>query len=239
MDYIPNDSYNVLKQYNRRHALMPPLLIKLYSYQICRALAYLHALGVCHRDIKPQNVLITDKHKLLICDFGSAKKLISGESNVSYICSRYYRAPELIFGAVEYTTMIDVWSMGCVISELILGRPLFPGENSTDQLVRIVKTLGTPTKEQILAMNPKSNEIKFPAIKPQPWVEIFKSRVDKLAIDFLSKILIYEPNKRLSCIDALLHPWFDELRDQRTRLPDGQELPDLFDFTNGKLLLIA
>lgn len=82
-----------------------------------------------------------------VCDFGSAKKLIKGEPNVSYICSRYYRAPELIFGATEYTNAIDVWSMGCVIAEMVLGEPLFPGESAVDQLVEIIKILGTPTLE--------------------------------------------------------------------------------------------
>lgn len=88
-------------------------------------------------------------HTLKICDFGSAKKLIKGEPNVSYICSRYYRAPELIFGCTEYSNIIDVWSVGCVIAELLLGQPIFPGESGVDQLVEIIKVLGTPTKEQI------------------------------------------------------------------------------------------
>lgn len=85
-------------------------------------MAYIHALGICHRDIKPQNLLVDPtNHVLKICDFGSAKKLLKGEVNVSYICSRYYRAPELIFGATEYNNAIDVWSVGCVIAELLLG----------------------------------------------------------------------------------------------------------------------
>jgi glycogen synthase kinase 3 beta len=75
--------------------------------------------------------------------------LVAGEPNVSYICSRYYRAPELIFGNSNYTTSIDVWSVGCVIAELMLGQPIFPGESGVDQLVEIIKILGTPTKEQI------------------------------------------------------------------------------------------
>lgn len=76
--------------------------------------------------VNPQN------HVLKICDFGSAKRLVAGESNVAYICSRYYRAPELIFGAVEYTPAIDIWSIGCVIVEMLIGEPLFPGESATD-----------------------------------------------------------------------------------------------------------
>ena len=93
--------------------MVPNLLVKLYSYQLLRSIAYIHAKGICHRDIKPQNILVdTGSHILKLCDFGSAKQLISGEPNVSYICSRYYRAPELIFGATDYTTNIDVWSAG-------------------------------------------------------------------------------------------------------------------------------
>lgn len=102
--------------------MVPPLLVKLYSYQLLRSIAYIHAIGICHRDIKPQNVLVdTSTHILKLCDFGSAKQLIPGEPNVSYICSRYYRAPELIFGNSNYSTAIDVWSVGCVIAELMLG----------------------------------------------------------------------------------------------------------------------
>lgn len=88
--------------------------------------------------------------------------MVQGEPNVSYICSRYYRAPELIFGNSNYTTSIDVWSVGCVIAELMLGQPIFPGESGVDQLVEIIKILGTPSKEQIQAMNPDYKEYRFP-----------------------------------------------------------------------------
>jgi len=145
---------------------VPILLVKLYAYQCFRALSYIHSLGYCHRDIKPQNLLVNpESHTLKICDFGSAKRLIKGEVNVSYICSRYYRAPELIFGATDYTPAIDVWSVGCVVAELLVGQPLFPGESGVDQLVEIIKVLGTPTKDQIHSMNPSYSEFKFPAIR--------------------------------------------------------------------------
>jgi serine/threonine protein kinase len=90
--------------------------------------------------------------------------LITGEPNVSYICSRYYRAPELIFDATEYTNLIDSWSAGCVIAELLLGRPLFVGRKGVEQLVEIMKVLGTPTIEQIHAMNPKCAKHDFPKV---------------------------------------------------------------------------
>lgn len=86
---------------------MPILEVKLYIYQLFRSLAYIHSQGICHRDIKPQNLLLDPVTGILkLCDFGSAKILVESEPNVSYICSRYYRAPELIFGATNYTTKI-------------------------------------------------------------------------------------------------------------------------------------
>ena len=86
---------------------MPILEIKIYIYQLFRSLAYIHSQGICHRDIKPQNLLLDPNTGVLkLCDFGSAKILVENEPNVSYICSRYYRAPELIFGATNYTTKI-------------------------------------------------------------------------------------------------------------------------------------
>ena len=113
MDYIPETVYRVMKSYLKMKQMVPPLIVKLYAYQMLRSLAYIHAIGICHRDIKPQNLLCDpNSHVLKLCDFGSAKKLVKGEPNVSYICSRYYRAPELIFGNSDYTTSIDTWSVG-------------------------------------------------------------------------------------------------------------------------------
>jgi glycogen synthase kinase 3 beta len=163
MDYIPDTAYRVMKQYLKMKQMVPNLLVKIYSYQLLRSIAYIHAKGICQRDNKPQNILVdTSSHILKLCDFGSAKQLVKGEPNVSYICSRYYRAPELIFGNSNYDTYIDVWSVGCVIAELMLGQPIFPGESGVDQLVEIIKILGTPSKEEILAMNPDYNEYRFP-----------------------------------------------------------------------------
>lgn len=122
-------------------------MIKLYTYQILRGLNYLTLLSIAHRDIKPQNILVDkNTHKVVICDFGSAKKLIKGEPNIAYICSRCYRAPELIFGATEYTPQIDMWSVGCVIVQMINGEAPFLGDSQIDQLLEIIKILGTPQK---------------------------------------------------------------------------------------------
>ena len=233
MDYIPETLSRTIRNCYKAKTQMNMLVVKLYSYQMMRALSYIHYIGVCHRDIKPQNILVDPSdHTLKMCDFGSAKKLVKGEPNVSYICSRYYRAPELIFGETEYSSSIDVWSTGCVIAELVLGTPLFPGESAVDQLVEIIKILGTPNKQQIQAMNPEYKEYRFPIIKVYPWNKVFKNKVvPEDFLDFLSKILIFEPQQRLKPIKSLLHPFFDELRLKTTVLPNGDPLPDLFNFT--------
>lgn len=159
----------------------------------------------------------------------SAKILVKGEPNVSYICSRYYRAPELIFGATDYTCCIDTWSAGCVLAELLLGVPLFPGESGVDQLVEIIKVLGTPSLEEIQQMNQNYSEYKFPQVKPHPWTKVFRPRTPTDAIDLVSKFLKYAPDSRLKPLEGCALPLFDELRDQNLKLPNNLPPPPLFD----------
>nr|XP_023883740.1 glycogen synthase kinase-3 homolog MsK-3-like [Quercus suber]POE71251.1 glycogen synthase kinase-3 like msk-3 [Quercus suber] len=232
LEYVPETVYRVIRHYKKMHQRMPLIYVKIYFYQICRALAYIHnTVGVCHRDVKPQNLLVNPHtHQVKLCDFGSAKVLVSGETNISYICSRYYRAPELIFGATQYTSAIDMWSAGCVLAELLLGEPLFSGESAVDQLVEIIKVLGTPTREEIKCMNPNYTEFKFPHIKAYPLHKIFHKRVPPEAVDLVSRLLQYSPNLRTTALEAMVHPFFDELRDPNTCLPNGRPLPPLFNF---------
>ncbi|TUJ74864.1 Glycogen synthase kinase-3 beta [Bagarius yarrelli] len=164
-----------------------------------------------------------------------AKQLVRGEPNVSYICSRYYRAPELIFGATDYTSSIDVWSAGCVLAEMLLGQPIFPGDSGVDQLVEIIKVLGTPTREQIREMNPNYTEFKFPQIKAHPWTKVFRPRTPPEAIALCSRLLEYTPTARLTPLEACAHSFFDELRDPNIKLPNGREKPSLFNFTTQEL----
>ncbi|NP_001158498.1 glycogen synthase kinase 3 beta [Saccoglossus kowalevskii] len=236
LDYVPETVYRVARHYSKNKQTIPILYVKLYMYQLFRSLAYIHALGICHRDIKPQNLLLDPESAVLkLCDFGSAKQLVRGEPNVSYICSRYYRAPELIFGATDYTSNIDVWSAGCVLAELLLGQPIFPGDSGVDQLVEIIKVLGTPSREQIREMNPNYQEFKFPQIKPHPWPKVFRPRTPPEAIALCGRLLEYTPSARISPMEACAHAFFDELRDPNTRLPSGRELPPLFNFTQHEL----
>ena len=135
------------------------------------------------------------------------------------------------------------------MAELMLGQPLFPGESGIDQLVEIIKVLGTPTRDQIRTMNPNYMEHKFPQIKPHPFNKVFR-KASPEAIELISALLEYTPTQRLSAIEAMCQPFFDELRDPTTRLPDSRhaggaprDLPKLFNFNrhgkraNYKILL--
>lgn len=239
MEFIPETIYQTIRAHARIHNTIPFMLTKMYSYQIFRAISYIHKLGICHRDIKPQNLLLNPQtHVVKLCDFGSAKILVEGQPNVAYICSRYYRAPELIFEASDYTCAIDCWSVGCVIAELFLGQPLFQGGSGVDQLVEIIKVLGAPTKEEILAMNRNYTQFRFPQVKPLPWMTVFKGitynqrAVPQSALDLIRRVLMFNPSTRLTPFAALGEPFFDELRDPNARPPKGrEELPPLFNLT--------
>jgi glycogen synthase kinase 3 beta len=248
LEFVPETVYSISRRH-QKHSNMPlPLvLVKLYLYQLSRALAHIHFLGICHRDIKPQNLLVNPvTQQLKLCDFGSAKALVPGEPNVSYICSRYYRAPELIFGSTDYTTAIDVWSSGCVGAELLLGQPLFPGDSGVDQLVEIIKILGSPTKEEIRSMNSNYMEFRFPSIKGCQWKKIFRNRTPDDAMDFIASCLAYTPAKRVKPLEGCAHVFFDDLRkppappgssdNSSGQLPNGGgPFPPLFDFTHFEL----
>jgi len=159
LEYVPETIYSIAKYFNRRKESIPVFTVKLYMYQLARSLAHIHGMGICHRDIKPHNLLVDPVRQILkLCDFGSAKAFIKGEPNVAYICSRFYRAPELIFGSTDYSTAIDVWSHGCVFAELLIGSPIFPGSSGVDQLVEIIKvsyitTAATTTTSTITTSN--------------------------------------------------------------------------------------
>jgi glycogen synthase kinase 3 beta len=238
LEFIPETVNKVARHYAKSKQTIPMFYIKLFMYQLFRSLAYIHSMGICHRDIKPQNLLLDPESAILkLCDFGSAKQLVKGELNVSYICSRYYRAPELIFGATDYTCNIDIWSAGCVLAELLLGQPIFPGDSGVDQLVEIIKVLGTPTREQIRQMNPNYQEFKFPQIRAHPWNKVFRPRTPNDAILLASKLLEYTPSSRITPLEACAHPFFDELREPNNKLPNGRELPPLFNFTQHELTI--
>jgi len=200
-------------------------------------MAYLHAQSFCHRDLKPHNILINEQTGVVkICDLGSMKQLDDSTANVSYICSRYFRAPELLMGCQHYSCSIDIWAVGCVMAEMFLRHPIFPGHNTQDQLARIVHMLGSPSIEKLKAISiechrPEVLMQRFPVVIPKRFEDILPEYASADAIDLIGKMLEYVPRQRVTMADALNHPFFNDLHSAKACLPNGNALPPLFNYT--------
>jgi len=219
LEFLSDTLHRVLKHYNQINKSMEHYYIKLYQYQLLRGLAYAHGKGIVHVDIKPQNLLLDGgTHTLKICDWGTARRMALGGTAAAYACSRYYRAPELILGAISYTTAVDLWSAGCVLAEMMLMQPLFTGTDGINQLVEIVKVVGTPTVKDLQAMNPNYPLYEFrPHVSPLPWEKVLRGYAPREAVDLMEQTMRYNPAARLPPLHALMHRFFDTLRnDQRS-----------------------
>jgi len=214
LEFLSDTLHRVIKHYNQLHKVMEQYYVKLYTYQLIRGLGFIHGRGIVHCDIKPQNLLLDGRSQTLkLCDFGTAKRMVFGEQNRPYVCSRYYRAPELILGSTSYTTSVDLWSAGCVFAEMLLGQPLFTGKDGINQLVEIIKVLGTPTPQELRAMNPNYPEYEFtPRIAAHPWEKVFRGWTSREANEVADLMLRYDPASRLPPLHVLMHRFFDALR---------------------------
>lgn len=190
--------------------------IQYFTYQILRGLKYVHSAGVIHRDLKPSNILINENCDLKICDFGLAR--IQDPQMTGYVSTRYYRAPEIMLTWQKYDTEVDLWSVGCVLAEMIEGKPLFPGRDHVHQFSIITELLGSPPPDVIDTIC-SENTLRFvqslPQREPIPFSERFAlcTHVEPEAIDLLSKMLIFDPKKRISAADALQHPYMEPYHD--------------------------
>lgn len=189
-----------------------------FIYQILRGLKCVHSARVFHRDLKPNNVLINTNCDLKICDFGTGRGVGRKQLNMTlmeYVTTRWYRPPEGLMLATHYTSAVDVWSVGCILAELILRRPLFPGKHNYDQLDQIFSILGTPSIDQIdkLQSDKHRNYLRsMPHKEKKPFNEIFPN-ANPQAIDLIEKMLHLDPDKRITVNDALAHPYLAPLHD--------------------------
>ncbi|MCO5585554.1 hypothetical protein L7F22_039487 [Adiantum nelumboides] len=191
---------------------------QIFLYQLLRALKFIHTANVFHRDIKPKNVLANSDCKLKLCDFGLARVAFSGSSSAifwtDYVATRWYRAPELCGSFYsKYTTAVDIWSIGCIFAEVLLGRPLFPGRNVVNQLDLITDLLGTPPGDVIARIrNDKARRYLTNIRRKQPasFHQKFPN-VNPLAIRLLQKLLAFDAKDRPTAEEALADPYFKGL----------------------------
>ncbi|CAH1992591.1 unnamed protein product [Acanthoscelides obtectus] len=161
--------------------------------------------------MKPANLMISEKGVLKIADFGLAR--IYDETTPTLyshqVATRWYRAPELLYGSRNYTQSVDMWSVGCIIAEMVNGQPLFPGETDIEQLAIVLDTLGTPNDETWPELKelPDYNKIVFTPSTPKSW-RIILSTADSSTVSLISKILIYNGIRRLTAREALKHEFF-------------------------------
>lgn len=210
MDFVDNDLRDIL------HHLRGPMKIehiKYLLYQLLKAVSYLHSKSFYHRDIKCANVLISNDGHLYLADFGLTRKFSdTHRPPTPTVVTLWYRAPELIFGAKNYTNAIDMWSVGCVMAELIRNKPLIPGETEIDQMNKMVDIFGAPTKEnfgssfesltileKVVLPNQRKNKLKH----------MFSDLTEK-GFDLLNRLMLYNPEKRITADEAVKHPWFSE-----------------------------
>lgn len=196
--------------------------VRYYIYQILVALDYCHSQGIMHRDIKPQNLVVDHKRKILkVIDWGLGEFYHYGQSYNVRVASRYYKGPELLTDDVYYDYSLDIWSLGCVLAEIIFDRiPFFKGKDNFDQLVKIVKILGTDGLADYVAKYGLSLSSGYDGLldgySKIPFENFVKPENKKLAnseaIDILNKMLLYDKAERITAKDAMMHSYFTPVR---------------------------
>lgn len=203
---------------------LDPDLVKCFIYQLVQAIHWCHSNFVMHRDIKPENLLINTQTKTMkLCDFGFAR-IVSQSSHhnlTDYVATRWYRAPELLLGATNYTFTVDIWAIGCIMGEITDGQPLFPGESEIDQLYLVQKIIGslTPDHVELFMSNNRFAGLKFPDFsKPETLQKKYVGKMSKRAINFMKAMLSMEPLDRPTSLECLSNPYFDDITNNSRNL---------------------
>jgi cyclin-dependent kinase len=191
---------------------LPLNVVKSYLYQLLSAIEYCHSKKVIHRDLKPQNLLISNSGILKLADFGLARACgIPVRSYTHEVVTLWYRSPDILMGNRRYTFSIDVWSIACIFVEMVSGKPLFPGANEQDQLLKIFTLLGTVDEKRW----PKVTELPefrrdFPFFPFNGWGSVCPALAGDASggISLLSGLLEYDPDQRLTAGQAMHHAFF-------------------------------
>lgn len=213
MDYVEHDLKSLMETMRHKKQTFTPSEVKCLLIQLLRAVAHLHDNWILHRDLKTSNLLLSHKGILKVGDFGLAREYGSPlKAYTPIVVTLWYRAPELLLCAKEYSTPIDIWSVGCIFAELLLMNALFPGKSEVDQLNRIFKELGTPNEKMWVGFN------KLPAVQKMKFTEYPVSNqrskfnmLTEVGLGLLKSFLTYDPVKRVSAEEALKNAYFNEV----------------------------
>ncbi|XP_023673406.1 mitogen-activated protein kinase 15 isoform X1 [Paramormyrops kingsleyae] len=211
-EYMETDLHMVIKKGN----LLKDIHKRYIMYQVLRATKFLHSGNVIHRDQKPSNILLDTDCSVKLCDFGLARSLYQIQEDAGnpalteYVATRWYRAPEILLGSSRYTKGVDMWSVACILGEMLLGKPLFPGTSTINQIERIMRTIPHPTPEDVCSIKSEygSSVIQRMLLRPQvPLEDMLPSSVPPDALDLLKHLLVFNPDKRMTAEQALRHPY--------------------------------
>jgi len=203
-----------LKKYMEKcEGMLPALLVKSYLFQCVRGLAFCHARGVMHRDLKPQNLLVSRDGRLKLADFGLARAFCPPIRPLTHeVVTLWYRPPEILLGSQTYAPPVDVWAIGTIFVEMVNKRPLFPGDSEIDQLFKIFRQLGTPNDEIWPGVTHLQDwNASFPKWIKTNYAKSVLENLEPAGVDLLEKFLVYSPRDRISAKEALNHPYFDDL----------------------------
>ncbi|XP_064795730.1 mitogen-activated protein kinase 12b [Oncorhynchus masou masou] len=187
--------------------------VQFLVYQILKGLKYIHSAGIIHRDLKPGNLSVNEDCELKILDFGLARQ--TDTEMTGYVVTRWYRAPEVILNWMHYTQTVDIWSVGCIMAEMLLGKPLFKGNDHLDQLKEIMKITGTPTADFVTKLQSQDakNYIRSLPKVPKKDLHFIFSKASSDAVCVLERMLLLDPERRVSASEALAMPFFSEFRE--------------------------
>lgn len=214
MDYVEHDLKSLMETMKQKKTSFIASEVKCLMLQLLKAVNHLHDNWILHRDLKTSNLLFSHTGVLKVGDFGLAREYGSPLKHYTpVVVTLWYRAPELLLGTKEYSTSIDMWSVGCIFAEFLCMEPLFPGKTEVDQLKRIFKALGTPN-EKIWPDYPKlpaTQKVSFPEFPPHGIRSKFvPSILSDVGYNLLSSLLMYNTKKRITADAALSHEYFSE-----------------------------